>query len=105
MTIEFGKDYLKELYENGRCKSKKYKFQPQVVSKYQKRIDTLIAAVRKEDLFPFHSLNFEALHGDKEGLFSIRVDAQYRLEFYLREAGTEPVITIARITELSNHYK
>ncbi len=105
MTIEFEKEYLRELYEDGRCKNKKYKFQPQVVSKYQKRIDTLISAPRKEDLFPFRSLNFEALHGDKEGLFSIRVDGQYRLEFSLREEGSEPIVTIACITELSNHYK
>jgi len=104
MIIEFDKEYLKELYEEGKCKNKKYKFQPQVVQKYQRRIDTMMAATRKEDLFPFHSLNFEALHGDKEGLFSIRVDSQYRIEFTLREE-TEPIITIANIIELSNHYK
>lgn len=105
MIVEYDKEYLRELYVDGRCKDKKHRFQPQVVAKYQKRIDTLIAAVRKEDLFVLRSLNFEALHGDKEGLFSIRVDGQYRLEFSLNEEGTEPMITIATITELSNHYK
>lgn len=105
MKIEYAKDYLHELYEEGRCKNRKYDFQPQVVLKYQKRIDTLIAAVRKEDLYPFHSLNFESLHGEKEGTYSIRVDAKYRLEFTIREEGQEPVITVARITDLSNHYK
>lgn len=105
MIVEYDKDYLRELYVEGRCTNKKYKFQPQVVKKFQKRIDTLLAAGRKEDLFVFHSLNFEALHGDKEGLFSIRVDGQYRLEFAIEEQGPEPIITIAFITELSNHYK
>lgn len=105
MTIEYEKEYLLELYENGKCKNKNYFFQPQVIQKYQKRIDTLMAAVRKEDLYQLHSLNFEALHGEKEGTYSIRVDAKYRLEFSIREVGAEPVITIACITELSNHYK
>lgn len=105
MIVEFDKDYLKELYEVGKCTNRKYSFQPQVVSKYQKRIDTIMAATRKEDLFPFRSLNFEALHGDREGLFSVRVDARYRLEFSIREEGNGQVITIACITEMSNHYK
>ena len=103
--VEYDKEYLHELYVEGRCKDKKLRFQPQVVAKYQKRIDTLMAATRKEDLFVLRSLNFEALHGDKEGVFSIRVDGQYRLEFALDEGGAEPMITIAIITELSNHYK
>lgn len=105
MVIEYDKEYLRELYEDGRCKDKRHRFQPQVIAKYQKRIDTLMASTRKEDLFIFRSLKFEALHGDKEGLFSIRVDSQYRLEFMINEEGTEPMITIATITELSNHYK
>ena len=61
MVIEYEKDYLQELYESGVCKNKKYRFQKQVVQKYQKRIDTLMAATRMEDLFVFNSLNFEAL--------------------------------------------
>lgn len=105
MQIEFDKEYLQELYVSGQCSDHKHKFQPQVVKKYQKRVDTLIGAPRKEDLFPLKSLNFEALHGDKEGLFSIRVDLQYRLEFSLNEHDGNTSITICRLQELSNHYK
>lgn len=103
MVIEYNQEYLKELYEQGRCNNKKHRFQPQVVQKYHKRVDTLIAATKKEDLFAFRSLNFEALHGDKEGIFSIRVDLQYRLEFTIREEG-EPTISICELQDLSNHY-
>lgn len=46
MVIEYDKEYLKELYEDGKCKSKKYRFDSAVVRKYQKRIDTLMAATR-----------------------------------------------------------
>ena len=78
MVIEYEKDYLRELYESGVCKNKKYRFQKPVVQKYQKRIDTLMAATRMEDLFVFNSLNFEALDN---GYYSIRIDYHYRLEF------------------------
>lgn len=105
MIIKYKRDYLKELYEKGRCSDRKYSFQPQIVKKYQKRVDTLMGATRKEDLFPFKSLNFEALHGDKAGLFSIRVDMQYRLEFTLEEISGESMVTICHLEELSNHYK
>ena len=39
MTIRFGKDYLRMLYEEGRCLDKKHRFQPSVIAKYQKRVD------------------------------------------------------------------
>ena len=90
MYIEYEKDYLEELYNDGKCKNKKYRFQKAVVTKYQKRIDTLMAATRIEDLFVFNSLNFEALDN---GFYSIRIDYHYRLEFKIREEGTEKVIT------------
>lgn len=105
MIVIFGKEYLKELYEQGNCKNKKYRFQPKIVQKYQKRVDTLIAATSKQDLFPLKSLGFEALHGDKQGLFSIKVDMQYRLEFELNEQQEEIVLTVCTLQELSNHYK
>ncbi len=46
MLIEYEKDYLQELYERGKSKNKKYRYQPEVIRKYQKRIDTLMGATR-----------------------------------------------------------
>ena len=102
MIIEYEKDYLQELYEKGKCKNKKYRFQPQVIQKYQKRIDTLMAATRIEDLFVFNSLNFEALDND---YYSIRIDYHYRLQFKLREEETEKILTICVISDITNHYQ
>ena len=102
MIIEYEKDYLQELYEDGKCKNKKYRFQPQVIQKYQKRIDTLMAATRIEDLFVFNSLNFEALDND---YYSIRIDYHYRLQFKLREEETEKILTICVISDITNHYQ
>ena len=66
---------------------------------------TIMVVTFNEDLYPFKSLHFEALHGDKEGRFSIKANDQYRIEFTLEELDEEPVVTICNIMELSNHYK
>lgn len=105
MVVTFNEEYLEKLYTKGETGIKKLRFQPQIVRGYQKGIKYLIQAKRKEDLFPFKSLHFEALHGDKEGRFSIKANDQYRIEFTLEETDDEPVVTICNIMELSNHYK
>lgn len=103
MLIVYEKDYLHELYEEGKCQNKKFRFQPQVVKKYQKRVDTLIGAMRIEDLFVLNSLNFESLENSEE--CSIRVDGKYRLEFRTRINDGEQQITVCELTDLTNHYK
>ena len=103
MDIEYENDYLRELYETGKCKNKKYRFQPQVIHKYQRRVDTLLAATRVEDLFVLNSLNFEALEGSDR--YSIRVDGKYRLEFRTHMKENEPQITICELIDLTNHDK
>ena len=106
MKIIFEKDYLEQLYENGKAKNKKYRFQNAVIKKYKNAIDKLRVANQIEDLFPIKSLNYEKLKGDKNGLESIRVDQKYRIEFISTIEGEEPnSITICSIVELSNHYK
>ena len=105
MVVTFDEEYLEKLYTKGETGIKKLWYQPQIVRGYQKGIKYLIQAKRKEDLYPFKSLHFEALHGDKEGRFSIKANDQYRIEFTLTETEDEPKITICNIVELSNHYK
>lgn len=106
MVIEFEKDYLRELYEENRTSGKKYRFQPQVVKQYRKTVNRLRDAKTIVELFPIKSLNYEKLAGDKEGLESVRVNDQYRIEFIIRiEGQVSDIITICSITELSNHYK
>jgi len=106
MEIKFEKDYLEQLYENGKARNKKYRFQNTVIKKYKKKIDKLRVANQIEDLYPIKSLNYEKLKGDKNGLESIRVDQKFRIEFISSIEGEEPnYITICSIVELSNHYK
>lgn len=105
MIVTFDKEYLKELYERGRSSDKKHRFQPEIIKRYKRCIDYLIAATSKESLYPIHSLRFEALRGDKNGLFSIRINDKYRIEFSLTELNDEEsILTICNIIELSNHY-
>jgi len=106
MIIKFDKKYLSELYYIGKCTEKKYRFQPNIVMNYKRRIDILNAAPDIESLYSINSLHYEVLKGDKKGLSSVRVNDQYRIEFEISETDEdEAVITICTIIELSNHYK
>ncbi|OKY86259.1 MAG: addiction module killer protein [Bacteroidales bacterium 52_46] len=105
MKIIFDKKYLEELYLEGRTSDKKHRFQPQVIAKYRKTIDLLESLSVIEDLFRFHSLNYETLSGDKAGLESVRVNNQYRIEFKTTKVVSDIVVTVCNILELSNHYK
>ena len=104
MVVTFEKKYLRELYVNGRCSDKKHRFQPQIVKRYRRRIEQLEAAPNPEVLYQLNALNFEALKGLKDGLFSIRVNDQYRIEFSMTNDADQPLLTICNIVELSNHY-
>jgi len=97
--------YLQELYEDGKTTDTKYRFQPQIVAKYQKTVAILKSVLRVEDLFRYNGLQYKALHGDKEGKESVRINDQYRIEFKTTRVVSETVVTICNIIELSNHYK
>ena len=104
MIVTFDKDYLRQLYETGRS-GKKYRFQPEVIRKYQICIRFLPGASNIYSLFAIKSWNYEVLKGDKAGISSIRVNKQYRIEFTVTEQGAEPIVTICNSLDLSNHYK
>ena len=78
MEIKFDKEYLEELYLEGKTSDKKHRFQPPIVAKYRKTIDLLE---------------------------SVRVNEQYRIEFKTTKVVSEIVVTVCNIIELSNHYK
>ena len=104
VIVTFEKQYLKELYDQGKTSDKKHRFQPDIVKRYQQRIKTLESAPRIETLYQIKSLNYEVLTGEKAGISSIRVNDKYRIEFTVSFLDN-PVVTICNILELSNHYK
>ncbi|WP_294082809.1 type II toxin-antitoxin system RelE/ParE family toxin [Proteiniphilum sp. UBA5384] len=105
MIVTFEKRYLRDLYETGQTKEKKYRFQPEIVRKYKRCIDILINSSDVENLYTINALNYEVLKGDKKGISSIRVNKQCRIEFTVTISGIEPIVTICNILELSSHYK
>ncbi|MFV0554693.1 MAG: type II toxin-antitoxin system RelE/ParE family toxin [Mangrovibacterium sp.] len=105
MNVTFDKEYLRDLYELGKSKDKKHRYQPDIVKRYKKGIDYLRRVAKIEELFLLPSLRYEVLKGDKVGRSSIRVNDKYRIEFEVSEQGTEPVVYVCDILELSNHYK
>lgn len=105
MHIEFDKEYLRELYEQGRTGDKKHRYQPEIVRGYQKAVLALLSANCVTDLFSHNALNYEALQGDKEGISSVRINRKYRLEFTVKEVMNEQIITVCKLLDISNHYK
>lgn len=105
MIVKFDKEYLEELYREGKSSDKHHRYQPQVIRKYVTRVATLKAAPNIEALYGLYSLNYEVLVGDKAGISSVRIDKQYRLEFLVNEEGEEPTITICTLIDITNHYK
>ena len=104
MQIVFKQEYLSSLYYN-QTADKKHRFQPEVIKKYIKVVNILKNAKVVEDLFPFNSLNYERLSGDKAGIESVRVNDKYRLEFQTERVEGEVIVTVCSIFELSNHYQ
>lgn len=56
-----------------------------------------------EELFKFSSLRFEKLKGNKDHLYSIRVNDQYRIEFEMNNTILK-LADLPIIDELSKHY-
>ena len=105
MLIEFEEKYLLELYQTGKTSDKKHRFQPQIIRGYKRAVDILKIAKRIEDLYPYKGLNFEILQGEKKGIYSVRANGQYRIEFTVREMGSEQIVTLCTILESNNHYR
>lgn len=105
MIVKFDKEYLSELYAIGKCSDKKHRFQPQIISRFKRCIDTLIGASDIESLYAMVSLHYKVLSGNKNGISSIRINGQYRIEFTVEKIMDEPIITICTIIDISNHYE
>ena len=105
MEINFDKEYLRQLDEEGKTTDKIHRFQPHIITRYQLRVKILEQAQGVEELYAINSLHYEVLKGDKAGISSIRVNDQYRIEFTVRQVSSETIVTICNILKLSNHYK
>ncbi len=104
MIFTFVFEYLKKLYDTGRSTDKKHRYQPDIISRYQKAINFLKNSSSIEELWKIRSLNYEVLKGNKAGRSSVRVNDQYMVEFTVTIDDDHPILTVCNIMELSNHY-
>lgn len=102
MIVIFNSVYLEKLYQGKPIK--KVVYSNEVVNQFKKTVLRLKNADSTFQLRQFRSLNFEALKGDKKGLYSVRVNKQYRLEFKI-ENDTINLVEIIYIRDLSKHYE
>ena len=105
MQIIFEKEYLRDLYLGNKPKDKKRRYQPEIVRKYIRTIDLMMAQENVLDLSRYGGLHYEKLTGDKSGLSSVRVNNQYRIEFREIIKDNEIIAQVCSIVELSNHYE
>ena len=105
MIVVFVEQYLQDLYEKGTTNDKKHRFQPPIIKKYAKVINIMKNENNVLGLNQYGSLHYEHLHGDKEGISSVRVNDQYRIEFTEQSTEGTTIANICNIIDLSNHYK
>ena len=105
MQVTFRQEYLREFYERGQSSDKKHRLQPAIIKKYGRVVNLMISEDNVLGLMKYGALHYEHLHGDKEGLSSVRVNDQYRIKFEEFVEDGETIASICEITELSNHYK
>jgi len=80
MEVIFNETYLRDMYETGKT-DKKHRYQPHIIRKFIRVISLMTELPNILSLMKYNSLNYEKLKGDKEGLSSVRVNDQYRIEF------------------------
>ncbi len=102
MQIRFNDEYLEKIYSNQPVKGKPI-FSEQVILQFKKNVLKIKHAENTVELRQQKGLRFEALKGDKKGLYSVRVNKQYRLEFKI-ENDIITLVEIILIEHLSKHY-
>ena len=103
MQIKFNDAYLEKIYRNQPIKGKPV-FSTEFIKKFKKTILKILDAETTQELKQQKGLHFEALKGNKKGLYSMRINKQYRLEFKI-ENDVITLFEIILIEHLSKHYE
>ena len=103
MVVKFENDYLQNLYEGNQLKGKP-KYSDPVIRSFILKVNIMKNVENSNSLTQFKGLNFEELKGNRKGIYSIRIDRSYRLEFRL-EKDMISLVEIALIDDLTNHYQ
>src|SRR5215471_4768127 len=74
-------------------------FADAIVSAYRRRLQLIRAAPDERDFYALKSLHFEKLKGDREGQYSMRLNAQWRLILRFTKREEKKVVVIVAITD------
>lgn len=103
MFVKFENDYLQNLYE-GKLLKGKPKYSNSVVTNFIDKVNIIMNVENSTKLYQYKSLHFEELKGNRKGVYSIRVDRSYRLEFRIDKDKIN-LLELVIINDLTNHYQ
>jgi len=94
MDVEFADDDLRRLYEEPEFRISG--IGPELTKAYRRRVQIILSATDRRDLYVLRSNHFEKLKGDREGQHSLRVNDQWRLIVRCepRDGGGEKVVIL-----------
>lgn len=72
---------------------------PPVVTAFRKRMQQIRAALDEREFYSLKSLHFEKLKGDMEGMYSMRLNDQWRLLLTFEDAAPNKVVVVLEITD------
>lgn len=94
MDVEFADDDLRRLYED--LEFRIPEIGPELTKAFRKRMQFIVSAADRRDLYAMRSNRFEKLKGDREGQHSLRVNDQWRLIVRLEplDRGGEKIVIL-----------
>jgi proteic killer suppression protein len=95
VEVEFADDDLRRLYEEPEFRIPEVG--PELTKAFRKRVQFIVSAADRRDLYQMRSNRFEKLKGDLQGEHSLRVTDQWRLIVRLEQLdrGGERVVILA----------
>ena len=96
MDVEFADEELRRLYvEQGFTAG----FSKDIVKRYRKLVQAIIAAVDERTFYAMKSLHYEKLKGNRSHQRSMRLNRQWRLILELREESPKKIVVIISIED------
>jgi toxin HigB-1 len=103
MNVSFVDPKLSDLYKGITVKERRYRYPPELIKQYIKTVKKLESVDKVEELFQFHSLNYEKLKGQQKDFSSVRINKKLHLLFHEVLSEEEPFeVNRLTITEISN---
>lgn len=96
MEIEFADERLKRLAKEANFDGG---YDRAIVRTYRMRIQLIEAAIDERAFRAMKSLHFEKLKGDMEGLYSMRLNGQWRLILKFRKEETGKLVVVLSIMD------